>query len=98
MIQVSEGIKSGEDEIGVRRFCKCDAVRDWHGSRRKGSSRVCYHLLECFQNVDYHPRYGGRVPWQSMFPAPATGCASRSSFTKKVVAPKAPPCVIPDCR
>ena len=26
-----------------------------------------------------------------MFPAPETGCASRSSFTKKVVAPKAPP-------
>ena len=32
-----------------------------------------------------------------MFPAPETGCASRSIFTKVAVVPKAPPCVIQGC-
>ncbi len=45
-------------------------------------------LLESFGKVDYPPLYGGRVPWQSMFPAPETGSASRSSFTNVVVVPR----------
>src|SRR5258707_1335457 len=70
-----------------------------HLGTRDFSRTSCHRtLLESFGKVDYPPLYGGRVPRQSMFPAPETGSASRSSFTKVVVVPKAPPCLTQGCR
>jgi hypothetical protein len=50
------------------------------GKGRLGSATACWRY---FRNVDYHPLYGGRVPWQSMFPAPETGCANCALVTSR---------------